>query len=65
MITRFLKKLGRNIQMEQLSNKERALQMQINDLTASCIELRKLLLDAYDELEQYKQDNAKLEKQNK
>ncbi|NHM92487.1 MULTISPECIES: hypothetical protein [Staphylococcus] len=51
--------------MEQLTNKEKALQMQINDLTASCIELRKMLFDAYDELEQYKQDNAKLEQQKK
>ena len=49
--------------MEQITNKEKALQMQINDLTSANIELRKLLLDAHDELNVYKEDNAKLEKQ--
>ncbi|PTG23377.1 hypothetical protein [Staphylococcus chromogenes] len=57
---------------QQVSNREKALFMQVNDLNASCIELRTMVIEYQDEnmrlkkeLEQYKQDNAKLEQQNK
>lgn len=56
---------------QQVSNREKALFMQVNDLNASCIELRTMVIEYQDkitqlekELEQFKQDNARLEKQN-
>lgn len=55
---------------QQTSNKEKSLFIQINDLIASSVELRTLVLDYQEEnerlkqeLEKYKEDNAKLEKQ--
>ncbi|MBI5972045.1 hypothetical protein [Staphylococcus caledonicus] len=55
---------------QQTSNKEKSLFIQINDLIASSVELRTLVLDyqeenqkLIEELEKYKEDNAKLEKQ--
>lgn len=55
---------------QQVSNKEKSLFIQINDLISSSVELRTLVLDHQEEnerlkqeLEKYKEDNAKLEEQ--
>lgn len=55
---------------QQVSNKEKSLFIQINDLISSSVELRTLVLDYQEEnerlqqeLEKYKEDNAKLEAQ--
>lgn len=55
---------------QQVSNKEKSLFIQINDLISSSVELRTLVLDCQEEneilkqeLEKYKEDNAKLEEQ--
>lgn len=55
---------------QQVSNKEKSLFIQINDLISSSVELRTLVLDYQEEnerlqqeLEKYKEDNAKLEEQ--
>lgn len=55
---------------QQVSNKEKSLFIQINDLISSSVELRTLVLDYQEEnerlqqeLEKYKADNAKLEEQ--
>lgn len=53
---------------QQVSNKEKSLFIQINDLISSSVELRTLVLDYQEEnerlqqeIEKYKEDNAKLE----
>lgn len=55
---------------QQVSNKEKSLFIQINDLISSSVGLRTLVLDYQEEnerlkqeLEKYKEDNAKLEEQ--